>query len=104
MIKRAFEQPDTSGPVLEYLLSQGYTEARWIINTNRQTRDVCDTLHLHIFNIADLLRGLQAGQPIYETTHPGCKCSLQCYKRDEQGNPILDPTQVVMVSPLTRLY
>ena len=72
---------DNSMPALEALQAEGYTHCKWEM-VNEGTTDICRTLNGQEFEIGALISGARRyNAPIYQTSHVGCQCHLNCYRK-----------------------
>jgi hypothetical protein len=66
---------DMSGPVLDTLLNDGYTQVRW--NSNGSHHGECVDLNRQVWNLQDFLRTTEYDAPLFSRSHPGdASCTL----------------------------
>lgn len=66
---------DISLPILEELLSEGYTNTKW--NTNIGATDgPCISKNGDEMPLAEFIATTQYGAAIFSRTHPQCNCSI----------------------------
>lgn len=65
---------DDSLRVLRELLQKGYDEVVWINSEGPCPK--CVPLHHKQWYIKDFIAGLHHEAPIFEHSHPGCRCQL----------------------------
>ncbi len=73
---RLFLQDDSLGE-LSNLLQVGYDTVQWILNETHKIYDICDELNNYTWSLEEFISGLQHNAPIFEKSHPGCKCLLR---------------------------
>lgn len=76
-----------TGPVLENLLTNGYTQVMW--NSNGSHHGQCRDLNRQIWSLDDFLRATEYDAPLFSRSHPGDNsCTLTV------SGPDLPPVEV----------
>lgn len=66
---------DLTGPVLQNLLQDGYTQVMW--NSNGSHHGQCRDLNKQVWNLQDFLRTTEYDAPLFSRSHPGdASCTL----------------------------
>ncbi len=67
---------DVSLPIFQDLLSQGYDMTNWATDAGA-VDPPCIAKNNESMPLADFIANLMHEAPIYEKTHPGCKCGVR---------------------------
>lgn len=66
---------DMTGPVLENLLSDGYSQVTW--NSNGSRHSECRNLNRQVWDLQDFLNTTEYDAPLFSRSHPGdASCTL----------------------------